>query len=366
MTNFRKAISLGLKKHQGNFTLDCQLDISDGITAIFGPSGSGKTTLLDCIAGFLSPDQGSITKFGRIVFSSERSINVPPNKRGVGYVVQNSALFPHLTVKQNINYGFSLTPEKKRKYSLETVMEILDITYLSERDTRSLSGGERQRVALARSLAAFPDILLLDEPLASLDAPFRGLIIQKLKVIFRELGIPMVYVSHSLSEVIALAHQVVVMSEGSVIGHGNVSLLLRDSNVKRVADFSSFENLLQGSICADSIDGQKSIAIGDIKLILPVERSATETAEMVSAIVSIRASDIILAKVKPTGLSARNVIAARVKEVHSTDTSVLVECDVGEPIYVEITSRSQSELGIYSGTEVFLIIKTSSIMVLSN
>ena len=366
MTKSGCAIRLGVKKRLGKFTLDCQLDIANGITAIFGPSGSGKTTLLDCIAGFLSPDQGCISKFGRIVFSSERSINVPPNKRGIGYVVQNSALFPHLTVKENINYGFSLTSEQKRKYSLETVMEILDIAYLSERDTRNLSGGERQRVALARSLAAFPDILLLDEPLASLDAPFRGLIIQKLKVIFRELEIPMVYVSHSLSEVIALAHQVVVMSEGSVLGSGNVSILLRDSNVKRVADFSSFENLLQGSISPVGVDGQKSIAIGDTKLILPVERSEGEEKEEVSAIVSIRASDNILSKNKPTGLSARNVISARVKEVHSTDSSVLVECDIGEPIYVEITSMSQSELGIYSGTEVFLIIKASSIMVLGN
>ena len=366
MTKSGCAIRLGVKKRLGNFTLDCQLDISNGITAIFGPSGSGKTTLLDCIAGFLSPDQGCISKFGRIVFSSERSINVPPNKRGIGYVVQNSALFPHLTVKENINYGFSLTSEQKRKYSLETVMEILDIAYLSERDTRNLSGGERQRVALARSLAAFPDILLLDEPLASLDAPFRGLIIQKLKVIFRELEIPMVYVSHSLSEVIALAHQVVVMSEGSVLGSGNVSILLRDSNVKRVADFSSFENLLQGSISPVGVDGQKSIAIGDTKLILPVERSEGEEKEEVSAIVSIRASDIILSKIKPTGLSARNIIAARVKEVHSTDSSVLVECDIGESIYVEITSMSQSELGIYSDTEVFLIIKASSIVVLGD
>ena len=164
MTKSGCAIRLGVKKRLGNFTLDCQLDISNGITAIFGPSGSGKTTLLDCIAGFLSPDQGCISKFGRIVFSSERSINVAPNKREIGYVVQNSALFPHLTVKENINYGFSMTSEQKRKYSLETVMEILDIAYLSERDTRNLSGGERQRVALARSLAAFPDILLLDEP----------------------------------------------------------------------------------------------------------------------------------------------------------------------------------------------------------
>tara|TARA_Y100001001_G_C7993873_1_gene303949 strand:- start:144 stop:1244 length:1101 start_codon:yes stop_codon:yes gene_type:complete len=366
MTKSGCAIRLGVKKRLGEFTLDCQLDIANGITAIFGPSGSGKTTLLDCIAGFLSPDQGCISKFGRIVFSSERSINVSPNKRGIGYVVQNSALFPHLTVKENINYGFSLTSEQKRKYSLETVMEILDIAYLSERDTRNLSGGERQRVALARSLAAFPDILLLDEPLASLDAPFRGLIIQKLKIIFRELGIPMIYVSHSISEVIALAHQVVVMSEGSILGSGNVSILLRDSNVKRVADFSSFENLLQGSISPVGIDGQKSIALGDTKLILPVERSEGEEKEEVSAIVSIRASDIILSKIKPIGLSARNVISARVKEVHGTDSSVLVECDIGEPIYVEITSLSQSELGIYSGTEVFLIIKASSIMVLGN
>ena len=119
MSSLGEAIRLEVKKNQGNFTLDCELDISDGITAIFGPSGSGKTTLLDCIAGFLTPDEGSISKFERTIFSSDQSIDIPPDKRGIGYVVQNSALFPHLTVKENINYGFSLTPKRKRKYSLE-------------------------------------------------------------------------------------------------------------------------------------------------------------------------------------------------------------------------------------------------------
>ena len=364
MSSLGEAIRLEVKKNQGNFTLDCELDISDGITAIFGPSGSGKTTLLDCIAGFLTPDEGSISKFERTIFSSDQSIDIPPDKRGIGYVVQNSALFPHLTVKENINYGFSLTPKRNRKYSLEKVMEILDISYLSERETGNLSGGERQRVALARSLAAFPDILLLDEPLASLDAPFRGVILQKLREIFSELHIPMLYVSHSISEVMALAHRVAVLSNGKVIATGNVGILLRDSNAKQVADFASFENLLQGTTGSVGSYGQKFISIGNVSLILPDGRSDKEETDEI--LVSIRASDIILTKVRPVGLSARNVVAARVKEIHPTDTSLLVECDIGDSIYVEITNHAQDELNIGPGTEVFLIIKASSIVVLDN
>ena len=225
-------------------------------------------------------------------------------------------------------------------------------------------GVERPRVALARSLAAFPDILLLDEPLASLDAPFRGVILQKLREIFSELHIPMLYVSHSISEVMALAHRVAVLSNGKVIATGKVGILLSDSNAKQVADFASFENLLQGTTGSVGSYGQKFISIGNIRLILPDGRS--DKGETDEILVSIRASDIILTKVRPVGLSARNVVAARVKEIHPTDTSLLVECDIGDSIYVEITNHAQDELNIGPGTEVFLIIKASSIVVLDN
>ena len=174
-------ISFDIQKRFPAFTLDCAADFPAGATAVFGPSGSGKTTLLDSIAGMASPDSGEIMVGGSPVFSAAQRIDLPPERRRFGYVFQHGALFPHMTVRQNVMYGYKLTPLESRRLDPGDVSTLLGIDRLMDRRVTNLSGGERQRVALARALAASPRLLLLDEPMASLDAASRASIIAYLK-----------------------------------------------------------------------------------------------------------------------------------------------------------------------------------------
>ena len=184
---------------RGQFTLEASANPGERITAVFGPSGAGKTTLLACIAGALQPDKGEIVLGGRTLWSSNGE-NVPPEKRRIGYVYQDGALFPHLSALGNIKYGYDLTPPIARRIEPESVIRLLGLEDLLERRPGQLSAGERQRVALARALATSPELLLLDEPTASLDARLRGTVIGYLRRVERELAIPMLFVSHSVSE----------------------------------------------------------------------------------------------------------------------------------------------------------------------
>ena len=186
-------MEFSVRKAYDGFSLDCSGEFGRGITAVFGPSGSGKTTLLDCVAGMLSPDEGDIRVGDALIYSSSGRVNVPADRRRFGYVFQDSALFPHMSVRRNIEYGYKLTPRSERRFEPDDLVELLSIGRLMERGVGNLSGGERQRVALARALAASPRLLLLDEPLASLDAAHRGSILTLLKRVSGELETPMIF-----------------------------------------------------------------------------------------------------------------------------------------------------------------------------
>ena len=203
-----------MQLRQGGFSLDVSVETEAQAVAIVGPSGSGKTTMLDAVAGLRRPDAGLIQVGPKILFNSHNGINLPPHERRVGYVPQDLALFPHLTVQQNVLYGVSnaATEEQGRP-----VLEILEIQELLSRTTDGLSGGERQRVALARALMARPRILLLDEPLAALDVAFRDRILPYLDRVREELKIPMIYVSHVPDEISRIADWVIRLDAGEVV-----------------------------------------------------------------------------------------------------------------------------------------------------
>ena len=343
------------------FHLECEATFDSGVTAVFGPSGSGKTTLLNCIAGLTTPDEGHIEVLGRTVFSSAGRTNLPPEKRRFGYVFQDAALFPHMTVRDNIMYGYKLTPQERRKTDPEYLAELFHLTPLMERSVANLSGGERQRVALARALATSPDLLLLDEPVASLDVGLRGIILEHLKQSWRELGTPMVYVSHSLSEAMAIAENALVLSGGKMIVYGRTSDVLVHPDVSKMADYATFENLVEATVVEPGEDDVPArLKLGDIVLLAPQVRRAPGSAVMIS----IRAGDIILALDVPPRMSARNVLEAMVEEVHEVGPRVLVYIDVGVRLVAEITPNALAELGIRKGLDVYLILKTNSIMVL--
>ena len=346
------------KSYEG-FTLDCDGQFERGITAVFGPSASGKTTLLDCVSGMLSPDEGEIEVDGAVVFSSSAGINAPPEKRRFGYVFQRGALFPHMSVRQNVEYGYKLTPRSERQFEPDYLADLLAIDYLMDRGVRNLSGGERQRVALARALASSPRLLLLDEPLASLDAAHRASILTHLRSVSDRLGVPMVFVSHSLSEVLALAPRMYAIDGGEMVAYGDTLDVMAHPAVARIADYGTLENILSARVLEpDREDGAPRLAVGDVALVGP----PTEAAPGESVSISIRSGDIILSLGVPPLTSARNAVPAVVREVRETEGRALVYLDMGEMIVAEVTPGSARQLDLRSGRDVHLVIKTNSIL----
>ena len=366
-----------IRKNYPAFKLEVDVSFPAGVTAIFGPSGSGKTTMLNCIAGITTPDEGEINLRDRPLFSSSRKLNLPPERRRVGYMFQESLLFPHYRVRENILYGFKLTPPERRKVQPEQLVELLELGPLMERRPSNLSTGERQRVALARALATSPELLLMDEPLGSLDIALRGRILRYLKDVHSRLGIPMVYVSHSISEVLAIADRALIVSRGKQLAFDEPYKVLLQPYVHSLVETGGLENLLDVEVMehgsGNSLTGAR---IGEAVLWIPGAPPGSQVGDTIS--IAIRAGDIIVAVERPGRISARNILKGRIQGIHRVDSEVLLYTDVGAPpsfpekdgplrtgpLLVEITPEALDALELYEGQEVFLVIKSSSIMVL--
>jgi len=218
-------LAVEIEKRLGDFTLSARFESAGGITAVFGPSGAGKTTLVNAIAGLIAPDRGRIAIDGTVLFDSERRINLPPHRREIGYIFQEGRLFPHFSVSRNLDYGRRMRGLPEDAKQLERIVSLLDIGHLLERRPGKLSGGERQRVAIGRALLTRPRLLLLDEPLASLDAARKREILPYLERMRDEFGVPMVYVSHQAAELRRIATAVVRLEAGRVAAAGGLELL---------------------------------------------------------------------------------------------------------------------------------------------
>jgi len=368
-------ISFDLQLNRSGFSLDVSGDFDDGITAIFGPSGAGKSTLLNCIAGSLRPDGGRITLDDRVLFSSagpdREATWTAPDKRRIGTVYQDGALFPHLDVLGNIEFGYRLISESNRRFDPLELARFFGLSGLLDRKPGELSGGERQRVAIARALAISPALLLLDEPLASLDAARRGSVLTYLKRVHREFEIPMIYVSHSITEVVSVASKAMLLRDGRVAGFDRPSaLLLRAATMGGVAAADPhaeglaaagtyadrFENILDG-VVGESTPHSTVVRVGDIDILTRrQDRSRGD-----NVVVSLGASQIILAASHPENISARNIVKSRVTEVWSSGGMVFAEVDAGPKFIVEITENAMTELGISVGSDVFMVFKSSSV-----
>src|SRR5208282_5611540 len=253
----RSQLQARIQKHRGThdqeFVLDVDFQAASGFTILFGPSGAGKTTLLDCIAGLVTPDQGRITVGNSLLFDAARSTdrpsaNLPVSKRRVGYVFQSLALFPHLTVEQNVEYGLAHLSQPERKQRVSTILQAFRIPHLAHRSAREISGGESQRAALARTLVTDPSVLLLDEPLAALDAPTKSRIIDDLRDWNRAHRIPILYVTHSREEVFALGERVIVLDAGRIVAQGTPHEVLTAPVLETVAQLAGFENVFDVSV----------------------------------------------------------------------------------------------------------------------
>ncbi len=336
------------------FELDAKGIFDNGITAIFGPSGAGKSTLLSCLAGLRRPDRGKINMGGKALYSSARGIRIRPQLYRSALVFQDGALFPHMTVRRNIEYGFRLTPKNQRFIDPSELTEFLGIDHLADRLPASLSGGEKQRVALARSLAMSPRILLLDEPVASLDVRLRHDVVGYLKRTHERYEMPMIYVSHSLSDVLALADMALVLDHGKVRTFGNASEVILDLASSLGGRSEGIDNLHNGIVEADDV-----IRLGETRIIVPslARRKGADVT------ISIAAAEIILATQRPEGISARNVLPGNVVRIIRGEFAVFAVVDTGSEFVVELTSDSAIEMGLEVGKEVYAIFKTSSITV---
>jgi molybdate transport system ATP-binding protein len=218
-------LGVDVEKRLGDFVIAAKFEAADGVTALFGPSGSGKTSIVNMVAGLVTPDRGRIACNGTLLFDSATRLNLPVHRRGIGYVFQDGRLFPHMTVRQNLDYGRRMHRLAADARAFARIVDLLDIARLSDRRPGKLSGGERQRVAIGRALLTQPDLLLLDEPLASLDAARKRDIFPYLLRLRDETAVPMVYVSHHAAEVRRIATTVVRIDAGRIIGIGGTELL---------------------------------------------------------------------------------------------------------------------------------------------
>jgi molybdate transport system ATP-binding protein len=339
-----------------------------GFTILFGASGSGKTTLLDCIAGLTTPDAGRIAVDERILFDADTRTNVPVAKRSVGYVLQDLALFPHLTVEQNTEYGLAHLSRRARKERAAAMLREFRIDHLSQQRPAEISGGERQRVALARALVTDPGVLLLDEPLAALDAATKTKILDDLRRWNRAHRIPILYVTHSREEVIALGERVLVMERGRIIAQGTPHEVLSAPLQETVAQLAGFENIFDATVKSVHEDRGTMIcqvttcrAPGDKPGSFVLLETPLIRAEMGTRVrVGIRAGDILLAISKPEGLSARNVIAGQIVSAERRDMIISARVDCGVEMDVHLTLAAREALRLVAGSEVWLVIKTHS------
>lgn len=345
------------------FSLDVGFRAEPGFAIIFGPSGSGKTTLLDCVAGLATPDAGRIAAGERVLFDAASRFNTPVAKRGVGYVLQDLALFPHLTVEQNTEYGLVLLPRSVRRQRAAEMLQEFRIEHLRQQRPAEISGGERQRVALARTLVTDPCVLLLDEPLAALDATTKSKILDDLRRWNRAHRIPILYVTHSREEVLALGERVLVLDQGRIIAEGTPHEVLRAPLQETVAQLAGFENIFDATVEAIHEDRGTMIcrlsgieAGGGVLLETPLIRTAAGSMLRVG----IRAGDILLAIAKPAGLSARNVIAGRLVSLERRDVIISARVNCGVEMEVYLTIAARDALQLEAGREVWLIVKTHS------
>ncbi len=348
-----------------SFTLEVSFAVSAGFTILFGASGAGKTLLLDCIAGLQTPDEGEIAIAKTVLFDSQSRRSVPPNRRSVGYLLQSLALFPHMTVAQNVEYGLAALKNSQREARCGEVLESFRIAALAQRRPGEISGGEQQRVALARALVTRPHVLLLDEPLTALDAATKARIVDDLRAWNKRHQIPILYVTHDREEVFAFADNVIVLEAGQVAAQGPPHNVLNRPQSESVAQLAGFENIFECAV-HDSHPEQGTMTCRISGSALQIEVPLTRLDAARPLHVGIRAGDILLASVAPQGLSARNVLYGSISSVEQRDITVIAKVNCGAEFEVHLTPGARQSLHLEPGAKVWLVVKTYSCHVLQN
>ena len=344
------------------FTLDVDLHLPGrGVTALFGPSGCGKTTCLRAIAGLTRAQPGRVMVHGEVWQDDAQKIWLASHKRGLGYVFQEASLFDHLNVRGNITYGLQRTPLARRQVALEQAVELLGIGHLMERKPQALSGGERQRVAIARALATSPRLLLMDEPLAALDAQRKAEVLPYLEKLHRTLDIPVLYVSHAIDEVARLASHMVLMREGRVLAQGPTGELITRLDLP-LAHGDAAATVIEGTVQQhDARDHITTVGFsgGQLLLVSPTARAPGEALRL-----RVQARDVSLALAAPEDSSILNILPATVVAVaEDSPGQCMVALDAGATrLLARVTQRSAQALALAPGRAVFAQVKGVAIV----
>jgi len=353
-------LQVSIRHKMGDFTLKVDLAAQSGITALFGRSGCGKSTLINSLAGLNTPEHGVIRIDDMVLFDAERGVNLPPEQRGVGYVFQDSRLFPHMTVEKNLRYGMARATTVKSLPEFGEIIKILELSGFLDRRPDSLSGGEKQRVAIGRALLTNPNLLLMDEPLASLDASHKSEILPFIERLRDEVGIPIVYVSHALDEVIRLADTIAVMSDGEIVTSGNVEDIMSRLDLRPMT--GRYEaGAVVATVVARHDDANDLSELSSPAGVFTVPRVSQNIGEKVR--LRLRARDVSIATTKPTGTSVLNIFKGTIREIEEdgipSQADVLV--DVGVPIIARVTRRSIRELHLAPDKSVYVMVKAAAI-----
>jgi molybdate transport system ATP-binding protein len=342
----------------GGFTLDAGFTAPQGITVLFGRSGSGKTTIVNAVAGLLRPQAGRIAIGETVLSDTGARLWLPPHKRRIGYIFQEGRLFPHLTVRQNLRYGAWFAPKVAPREDMGRVVEMLGIGPLLERRPGALSGGEKQRVAIGRALLSAPRLILADEPLAALDEARKQDILPYFERLRDEVDVPILYVSHSASEVARLATTVVALEGGRVIAQGPAAEVLGDPGVLPTGarEAGAF---LTARIARHHDDGLTELSAGGVALFLPRLAQAPGTALRIR----IAAHDVILSRGAPVGLSALNILPGTIAEIRAGEgPGALVALDTSAGrVLARITRRSVAALALEPGASIHAVLKTVAV-----
>jgi len=344
-------LDVSVRKQLGKFQFNAEFSLTGRRVGLFGPSGSGKSTLMHMIAGLLRPDSGFIRLGGTVLFDAGAGVNLPPEKRRVGVVFQHAHLFPHLSVRRNLLYGWRRTPETDRHIDPEAIIEALNLSHLLDRGVNLLSGGERQRLALGRTVLTCPRLILMDEPLTGLDEELKFQIIPYLNKVFARFDVPLLFISHSLLEMRLMTEQVLVVGEGRVEREMATEELAQSA---WAAPRQGYVNLLRlgrpqphGDLWA--------YPWGNVRLVLTDESDSDEN------VVELDSREILLFKRHPEATSARNMLPCTVGKIFTVGNRVRVELHCGsQQLIVQIVPESLRELELAEGKEVVAVIKASA------
>ncbi|MDQ1211836.1 molybdenum ABC transporter ATP-binding protein ModC [Pantoea anthophila] len=349
-------LSLNFMQQQGDHHLAVDLQIpASGITAIFGVSGAGKTSLINAISGLTQPQRGRIALNDRLLFDAEQGISLPPEKRRIGYVFQDARLFPHYRVRGNLHYG--MAPAMKAQF--DTLVSLLGLEALLPRFPLSLSGGEKQRVAIGRALLTAPDMLLLDEPLASLDLPRKRELMPYLQKLAKQVDIPMLYVSHSLEEILQLADNVLVLDAGRVKAFGPLERVWSSSAMRPWLPMSELTSVLRVQVLEQHPDyPMTALSLGDQHIWVSRVNQPVKTPLRIR----IASADVSLALQPPQHSSIRNILPAQVVELVEVGDQVEVKLRIGiSELWARITPWARDELGIRPDQWLYAQIKSVSV-----